>query len=403
YNLPDFSRGQFPIVQVNPTPEVVVDFAEWENLARTISVHFKKIPEIEKSRVLIFADRSIRYYLDSEGNKLRETALHYGVTLEAWSKTKLGYTVEDQETLFFTDPAQIPSRQQLAAKAEQLIAGILALRSAPKMEPFVGPALFSPDATAMLFHEAIGHRLEGDRLRTNNDGKTFAKKIGRHILPSFLSIVDNPTVRRFNGEELLGHYEFDDDGQRGQEVVLIEQGALKNFLLSRNPAPGFNKTNGHARSDGLRFPISRMSNFFIRSDQKAEPEQLKQRLIEEIKRQNKPYGIMIKKMLSGETQTHKDFQVFKGTPLYVYKVYPEDGREELVQGVEFVGTPLSMINKVILTGKDDAVLNAYCGAESGFILVTSVAPSILLSEVELQSSQGPRLRLPILPPPIIHD
>lgn len=403
YALADFTLGQVPVVQINPVLELQVKFPEWERLVREVSAGFKKVPEIEKSRVTVFADRYIRYYLDSEGNKIRETTLNYGVSLEAWTKTESGDRIQDEETLFFTNPEKLPSSQELSGKVDQLLAGILNLRKAPKMHPYVGPALFSPDATAILFHESIGHRLEGDRLRLAHDGKTFVKKIGKRILPSFISLIDDPGMRKFKGEDLLGSYLFDDEGQRGEKVVLVDRGVLKNFLLSRNPAPGFSKTNGHARSDGVKSPVARMSNVIVLSNHKVEPEQLKQRLIEEIKKQNKPFGIMIKKMTSGETLTNSsDFQVFKGKPLYTYKVYP-DGREELVRGVEFVGTPLSMINKIILVGNDDKVLNAFCGAESGFIPVTTIAPSSLLSEVELQSSRGIRLRRPILPPPLVND
>ena len=288
----------------------------------------------------------------------------------------------------------------LEEKVTRLIQGIKALQGASQAETYVGPALFSPDAAAVLIHEAVGHRLEGDRLRIATDGKTFMKKIGKMILPPFLTVLDNPQIKQLDGVDLAGHYMFDDEGQKGEEVVLIDQGILKSFLLSRSPVLGSEKTNGHARSDGIKAPMSRMGNLIVHSTKMASSEKLKQLLIEEVQKQKKPYGLFIKKIEGGETQTESaNFQVFKGKPLYLYKVYPEDGREELVRGVEFVGTPLSMISKVIATGDDDQVINGFCGAESGFLPVTSVTPSFLLSEVELQLSHEQPLRRPILPPP----
>ena len=195
---------------------------------------------------------------------------------------------------------------------------------------------------------------------------------------------------------------FDDQGQRSEKVLLVDRGILKTFLLSRSPVKRFQKTNGHARSDGVRFPMSRMGNFIVRSDNKHSADELKQKLILEVKRQNKPFGLYIRKILSGETKTQSaDVQVFKGKPLYLYKVYPEDGREELVRGVEFVGTPLSMIAKILAAGNDSTATNGICGAESGFIPVTSIAPSVLLSEVELQTTSYQKMRRPVLPPPDI--
>ncbi len=400
--LADFSTGSKPIHEIKPIPEFVVDIDQWEDMARKISKLFKAAPEIERTQVKINADRIIRYYYDSEKNKIRDSVLQYRVTLEAWTKPDSGGPLYDIETRIFSDLTKFPSEAELTRLANKMIAGINRLKKAPQAEPYVGPAIFSPDATAVLFHEALGHRLEGDRLRTTGDGKTFVKQIGKQILPKFISVEDNPRLKQFKGKDLAGHYLFDDQGQRSEKVLLVDHGILKTFLLSRSPVKGFHKTNGHARSDGVRLPMSRMGNFIVRSDEKYSAEELKQKLILEVKRQNKPYGLYIRKILSGETKTQSaDVQVFKGRPLYLYKVYPEDGREELVRGVEFVGTPLSMIGKVLAAGNDSTATNGICGAESGFVPVASIAPSILLSEVELQITSYQKMRRPILPPPDI--
>ncbi|UCD11917.1 MAG: TldD/PmbA family protein [Nitrospinaceae bacterium] len=399
HDIDDFSAGDPVGVRIEEVPEIGVDVDLWEEQARQISAVFKQAPEIEKSRVKLNADRIIRHYMDSDGNKIRSTILRYGVSLEAWTKTESGAPIHDQETITLSGLKQFPSVEELTGKADRLIRGLKELKKAARAEPYVGPAIFSPDASAILFHEAIGHRLEADRLRQATDGKTFMKKVGKRILPPFLTVVDNPLLKNYNETDLAGHYLFDDEGQKSQKVVLIDQGVLKSFLLSRTPVSGFSRSNGHARSDGTKLPMSRMGNILVQSDKRLSPDALKQSLIDEVKRQKKPYGLFVKKILSGETQTEAaNFQVFKGKPIYIYKVYP-DGREELVRGVEFVGTPLSMISKVIATGRDDRVINGFCGAESGFIPVTSVTPSVLLSEVELQAASQTRLRPPILTPP----
>jgi len=399
HDVHDFSPGEPVGVRIEEVPELGVDVAHWEDQARKVSAVFKQAPGIEKSKVNLNADRVIRHYHDSDGNKIRSTLLRYSVSLEAWTKTAAGAPIHDQETITISSMKNFPSLDLLTAKANQLIHGLRELKDAPRAEPFVGPAIFSPDASAVLFHEAIGHRLEADRLRQASDGKTFLKKVGQRILPAFLTVVDDPRMKTYGEMDLAGHYLFDDEGQKSEKVMLVEQGVLKSFLLSRTPIQGFNKTNGHARSDGTRLPMSRMGNIIVKSENRLSPEALKEKLIEEVKQQNKPYGLFVKKILGGETQTEAaNFQVFKGKPIYTYKVFP-DGREELVRGVEFVGTPLSMISKVIATGRDERVINGFCGAESGFIPVTSITPSALLSEVELQSTPENRLRPPILPPP----
>lgn len=397
HDHPDFIKSSEARVRVESVPELHINVPQWEALVRKVSAGFKSVPEIEKSEVKIFGTRLVRYYLDSEGNKIRDAVIYYGVLLEAWTKTDTGNPIHDQESFYFSNLEGFPSEKVLMERTQQLIAGVKALRKASEGQPYVGPAIFSPDATAVLFHEAVGHRLEADRLRMVADGKTFLEKIGEQILPSFITLVDNPTMKSFNGEDLLGSYQFDDEGQRSEEVVLVGNGTLRSFLMSRTPILGFARTNGHARGDGLRTPMSRMGNFIVKSGNEVSTERLKELLLQEVARQNKPYGLLIKKISGGETHTDS-FQVFKGKPLYLYRVYP-DGREELVRGVEFVGTPLSMIGKILVTGNDYAVINGFCGAESGSLPVTSIAPSILLQEVELQTSHEQILRRPILPPP----
>lgn len=395
----DFSQGSPPQVRLQAVPEWAPDMERWKSLAKAVSARFKAAPDIEKSKVEIFANRTVRYHYDSEGNKIREGKLYYGIVIEGWTKSPEGDRLHDEESLYLHSSDPFPTEEQLLARADRLIGNLQKLKSAPGMDPYIGPAVFSPDATAVLFHEAIGHRLEGDRLREDQDGKTFLKKVGKRILPEFITVRDDPARERYGDKPLLGHYRFDDEGQKSEEVVLVEGGVLQNFLLTRMPVLGFNRTNGHARGDGIHAPMSRMSNFIVESSYQVDQETLKKHLIDEVRRQNKPFGLFVKKIVGGETQTDSgNFQVFKGEPLYLYKVYP-DGREELVRGVDFVGTPLSMIGKIRMTGSDMEVINGFCHAESGAIPVTSVTPSVLLTEVELQNSKKTRVRPPILPPP----
>ncbi|MBI4382857.1 MAG: hypothetical protein HY579_02350 [Nitrospinae bacterium] len=400
YELPDFSPGNPPVVRIEEIPKLPAILSRWKDLARKVSARFIKASQIEKSRVKFTADQYARRHLDSDGNRIQDNSSRFWAILEGWTKTETGFQIHDEESVYFSDPEKFPSEEELARRADRLIHRMNALTQAQKMEPYIGPAIFSPEATAILFHEAIGHRLEADRLRTAEDGRTLMKKVGQRIIPPFLTVADDPRMRQFQGKDLAGSYLIDDQGQKSEEAILIEQGILKSFLLSRSPIPSFNKTNGHARSDGARTPMSRMGNLIIRSQNALPAEQLKRRLIEEVKRQNKPFGLIIKKMISGETQTEaRNFQIFKGKPLYLYKVYPEDGREEMARGVEFLGTPLSLIDKIIVTGDDVEAVNGFCEAESGSIPVTTITPSALLSEVELQTSREIGLRRPLLPPP----
>jgi predicted Zn-dependent protease len=275
-----------------------------------------------------------------------------------------------------------------------------ALRKAPAIDPYTGPAILEPEATGVLFHEAVGHRLEGERLDDDKEGQTYKGQVGRQVLPPFLTIVDDPTLEAVEGVHLNGRYEVDEQGVRAQRTVLVRDGKLETYLLSRKPVKPFTHSNGHGRSQGSRPAMARMSNLLVESRKQVSPVELKRLLMAEARRQGKPYGLVIRDITGGNTNTMSyGYQAFKGTPRLVYRVDATTGKEELVRGVELVGTPLTSVNKVMATGQARKVFNGYCGAESGYVPVSTVAPSALVGEIELQRVTKSNERAPLLPAP----
>jgi len=252
----------------------------------------------------------------------------------------------------------------------------------------------------VIFHEAIGHRLEGDRQEDEKEGRTFKGQVGKKIIPEFLSVFDDPTLARFGGQTLNGHYAHDDEGVPGQRVVLVDRGVLRSFLLSRKPIEGFAHSNGHGRGAAGSAPMSRQGNLIIEAHAAVPAARLKQQLIALARQQGKPYGLLLKDISGGSTNTSNyGYQVFKGKPRMVYRVWVDDGREELVRGVEMVGTPLSSVNRIVAAGEARGVFNGFCGAESGYIPVSTIAPAVLINEIELQRSERSKERPPLLPSP----
>jgi len=294
---------------------------------------------------------------------------------------------------------KLPSEEELLNSAKEVAEKLLELRKAPEMEPYTGPAILSPEAAGVLFHEVIGHRLEGERQRSPTEGMTFKNKIGEKILPEFLTVIDDPTLKEENGKALSGYYEIDDEGVPAQRVVLVENGVLKNFLLSRRLVKGFTRSNGHGRADESSKPMARMGNLIVRSSKTYPMEELEKMLLDLLKEKGKEFGFIIEHVEGGETNTSRyGFQAFKGTPVLVYKIYAKDGRKELVRGVDIVGTPLAILDKIVATSESYGVFNGICGAESGFIPVSTVAPAILVSEIELQKKSIEKKRGFILKP-----
>nr|WP_255203217.1 TldD/PmbA family protein [Myxococcus sp. AM011] len=372
----------------------------WVKLSREVSAQFNAHPEIFDSEVRVTSDKVTRLFVSTEGTKLVTEETLYGLHVTAVTRAPDGQLLDDSRDFYAPTEAGLPDDARVRAAAEKVIEELLALRQAPAIDPYSGPAILAPEASGVLFHETVGHRLEGDRQDGDNEGKTFKGQIGKLVLPAFLSIHDDPSQRALAGEPLNGYYLYDEEGVKGQKVTLVEKGVLRNYLLGRRPVDGFLNSNGHGRSQGTLKPVARMANLMVESTRQVSDAKLKQMLIDEAKRQDKPYGLIIRDITGGNTNTSSyGYQAFKGVPRMVYRVDVKTGKETLVRGVEIVGTPLSAVNRIMATGEKRGIFNGFCGAESGNVPVSTVAPAALLQEIELQRAVEGKDRPPILPSP----
>jgi len=394
-----FSREE-PREHQDPPLPFPFDRPRWRAVVREVTLSFRGHPEIFDSELKLTAEKEVRWLATSEGAAQIAERTLYAAHLRAVTRAPDGQLLEDGRDVYSPSEAGLPSQEALLRMAGQVVEELLALRRAPTIDPYSGPALLEPDAAGVLFHEAVGHRLEGERVEDDQEGQTFRGQVGRSILPSFLSIVDDPTAFEVNGVPLNGSYAFDDQGVPAHRTVLVREGKLESYLLSRRPVRPFEHSNGHGRAQGNRAPMARMSNLIVLSHRTLSPTDLKAALMAEARRRGKPFGLVIRDITAGNTNTAGyGYQAFKGTPRLVYRVDARTGQEELVRGVELVGTPLSSLNSILATGEVAGVFNGYCGAESGYVPVSTVAPAVLVGELELQRVSRSRERSPILPAP----
>jgi TldD protein len=401
-NAPDFSREE-PHKYFGPFVSFKLDRKPWEARVRAYTAAFRQSAAIINSIVTFTAEARNTYMVNTEGTQLQFGQIRYRLELFIQGKAPDGMDIDRYANFDWVDPKDAPTDKQVEAASAKMRAELEGLVKAPLIEPTVGPALLTGRAAAVFFHEVFGHRAEGFRQKDINEGQTFAKKVGEEILPSFISIVDDPTRKEMGGEDLLGYYKFDDEGVPSQDVKLVEHGVLKNFEMSRQPLVGFLHSNGHGRRQLGAFPESRQGNLIVESSKTMTNAQLRAELIKLIKEQGKPYGLLIDDIAGGFTFTGRGQpQAFQVQPLVVYKVFPDGRPDELVRGVDIVGTPLTALTKIVATGDKEDVFNGYCGAESGSVPVAAVSPAILTSELEVQKKETSTDRPPILPPPA-HD
>jgi predicted Zn-dependent protease len=398
----DFSKEQpevHPAV-AKPAPAAVPDFAAWEARVKRLSAVLARFPNVYNSSVQFESSDRARYFVSTDGARI--TTRRSTARLIAYGETRAddGMELVRNETWDASTPGQLPADDVIVAKLEKLGSDLEKLRGAPVVEPFTGPALLSGRSAAVFFHEVLGHRVEGQRQRGVNEGQTFTKKINQQVLPAFLSVSDDPTLRSLSGVELAGAYDFDDEGVASRRVPVVENGVLKEFLMSRMPVKNFEHSNGHGRAQEGRMPVGRQGNLVVSSSHTAPNSELRQMLIAEVKRQGKPYGLYFEDIAGGFTLTTRTLpQAFQVLPLLVWRVYPDGRSDELVRGVDIVGTPLTAMTRIIATGDKTEVFNGVCGAESGSVPVSAAAPAMLFSEIEVQKRRQTQERPPLLPPP----
>ena len=399
---PDFSHEQ-PHKSIEPEVSFTLERKPWEEKVRAYTKAFRESPDILNSIVTFSALGQNSYLINTEGTQLQHGQIRYRLELFIQGKATDGMNIERYYNFDWVDPKDAPSDKDVAVASATLRKEMEGLVKAPLNEPSVGPALLTGRAAAVFFHEVFGHRAEGHRQKDISEGQTFAKKVGEPILPDFLSIVDDPTLKKLGKEDLLGYYRFDDEGVSTHEVMLVDHGVLKAFEMSRSPLADFPHSNGHGRRQLGATPVSRQGNLIVRSSKAVSNTQLRAKLIELVKAQNKPYGLLIDDIAGGFTFTGRGQpQAFQVQPLVVYKVFADGRPDELVRGVDIVGTPLAALTKIVATGDTAEVFNGYCGAESGSVPVSAAAPAILTSELEVQKKQTDTDAPPILPPPA-HD
>lgn len=397
--LPSFSKEP-PSTHIDKRLTPSLDHDLWVRRLKVASAQFRKDPKIFDSTIKLSLSHQIRTIVTTEGTELVNERLIYGLHVMATSRADDGLLISHSKSFYGSDQKDLPNDAALAKSTDELMREVAALRSAPMLDPYNGPAILLPEAAGVFFHEALGHRLEGERQNSHSEGATFKGQVGKPILPTFLSVLDDPSLSVVGGISLNGHYGFDDEGVATRPLVLVDKGVLRDYLKSRTPVKDSPRSNGHGRSEGTADPIGRMASTIVRSTKQVAYAKLKDMLLSEIRRQKKDFGLIIADITGGQTNTTTyDFQAFKGMPRIVYKVEAKTGKETLVRGVEFVGTPIGSLNRIVATGDAVGVFNGFCGAESGYVPVSTVAPALLISEIELQRTRRALERAPILPAP----
>lgn len=396
----DFSHERVVVYKDQPG-NFSVDTAKWSGIMRRLTALFSRDPKIYAARMYFQTDLNVKYFVSSEGSEIIASEPIVKLFIQANTKADDGMTLPLYKSYTAFTADRLPDEASLRKDVEEMIELLAKLRTAPLAETYTGPAILSGRSSGVFFHEIFGHRVEGHRQKDPNSSQTFKNFVNKKILPDFIDVVFDPTLKQRGNVDLVGYFKFDDEGVEGKKVVAVEKGIFKNFLMSRSPIEGFNTSNGHGRRQAGFRCVARQSNLMVIASQQVRYDSLRTLLRAECKKQNKEYGLLFDDISGGFTFTGRTVpNAFNVQPLVVYKIYADGRPDELVRGVDLIGTPLATFNNIVAAADDIGIFNGVCGAESGGVPVSASSPSILVSTIEVQKKAKSQAKPPLLQSPV---
>lgn len=397
----DFSHEK-PLILNETGSGLLINTKQWEQILRNVSSVFANDEELLQGKVYFTSNYLTKYFVNSEGTELSSTEPIVQLFIQANTKADDGMTLPLYKSYSAFSTDKLPTEEELLKDARAMVSLLKKLRTAPLAETFTGPAILSGRSSGVFFHEIFGHRVEGHRQKDPNSSQTFKSFINKKILPDFIDVVFDPTIKQLGNTDVVGYFKFDDEGVVAQKVIAVEKGMFKNFLMSRSPIEGFPSSNGHGRRQAGYRCVSRQSNLIVKASNTVSVDSLRSLLRSECKKQNKEYGLLFEDISGGFTFTGRTVpNAFNVQPLVVYKIYADSRDDELVRGVDLIGTPLATFNNIVAAANDLGIFNGVCGAESGGVPVSASSPSLLVSTIEVQKKSKSQAKPPLLNNPTI--
>ncbi|MGA7623618.1 MAG: metallopeptidase TldD-related protein [Candidatus Acidiferrales bacterium] len=435
--IDDFAQAP-PLVKIDPRIEPQWTSRNWEDESRAASAALLNFPELKGTRVNYYLVYITYYLMNTEGTTVRQS--RHLAAIEAALDTTAGdgMTLHDFYSVYVANPADLPDPATVGKALEQTGTELMMLRQSPLVPDFTGPVLFDAPAAGSVLAQTLASSLSGarpplstmpafDEMMERMGGRSeWTGRVGTRVLPANVSLVDDPTLKEFNGQTLLGNYEVDDEGVKGQRVAVVENGSLKNLLMSRRPGPDFSPSNGHARSALLSDTRPLSSNLLFQVNGGLSAVDLKKKFLDACRDDGHEWCLEVKRMDNPALGSirQEDFSEFIGgiaggiasgerMPLVTYRVYVSDGHEEMVRGGHIEGLQLRALRNIVGMGDDETVfpymqnpsngfagtaLGAFGSAQGG-IPSTVVAPSLVLDEIEVRGFHGEPRRLPLVAAP----
>jgi predicted Zn-dependent protease len=381
----DFAKA--PVVtMVEPLRSLKVDESGWKKTLEEATNLYRAYPEVQSLSAFARFSLLNEYLVNSEGTVTRTGRNAYSVQISASTQAPDGMRLARSPAWTVANYAELPTRERLVQYSREALETLKALRTAPIVdEEYRGPVLFEADAADDVIAGLIGGNVLGRKPQLGAPNRTtggFATSYKSRVLPQFISVQDDPTMKEFQGKSIVGSYDVDSEGVRAQPVNVIEKGVLTNYLVGRQPIRDFTASNGHGRAAPATPPGPNLGVLLLKSSEPKSLDELKKTMMEKVNAEGQAFGYRVVTMGGA-------------APRLLYRVYPKDGHEELVRGAVFSELDVRALrNDLSAAGNDPLVSNRLGG-----VATTIICPSLLFDELEVKRADTSKDKLPDYPAP----
>ena len=382
-------------------------------------------PLVEMAEVVVASETGSRWLLDSDEGRLQMA--HAELTIRAMAQIRAadGMVLTDQRTWLVRTVDDLPSEAELLTEVQELGQCLAVLSGAEPFDgEYVGPVLFEDQAAVEFFRWLLVPQVEGTPpvipfdtwLGAMGSGlPAGAVRMGRRVLPPGWSAFDDPQ----HDPDHAAAFSRDLEGVPAERVELVQDGIVKDVLLSRIPRQGFEQSNGHARGSAGSRLAGRVSQLTVHPPRQEREKALLKRGFKLASSYGHDYVLVVRRMqedavrVAGAVGSDAYGILFDGEdgtfslphPVALVKRYA-DGREVPVRGARFASVDRFALRDIQGAGPMQ-VASFFAPFESGEKLyaptvgmpVRIEAPEVLVGELELLPTPGDVRSLPRLPPP----
>jgi TldD protein len=390
----DFTPAK-AVTSIEPLAKMDLDRTEWKRRLIEASGLYATAPEVKSfASDVQYSTANLRslvinrYTVNTDGAVLRRGYSGYSADVSIGGQAADGMQLGRENGSTSATAAGLEGWPKFRQRAIDDLKSYNDLRHAPVVdaEDYHGPVLFSGDAAADVINRLFVPNIEADRPEIGTTARTqgaFQSSYHSRVLPEFISVVDDPSLRTFEGQTLLGSFAVDDEGVPAQEVTIVDKGKLENYLVGREPVKDFPTSNGHGRAAPGQAPHSQAGVIIVKSSAPVPAAELQKKLLAMAKEQGR--DVYEVETLGGEL-----------APRMLYRV-SADGKRTLVRGAVFDELDQRSLRSEIMAAGDDPYINQTIAP----VPETTIVPSLLFSDIAVKRATDEQGKLPYYPPPTV--